>query len=88
MTKRMSYEEQQELNIVIVGNPETVTRKLAKVITELNPGNLHISGNEGAMAHKDAMRSIELLGKEVIPALHEIKLQPYEEAGASAVSHR
>jgi hypothetical protein len=40
------------------------------------------------MAHKDAMRSIELLGKEVIPALHEIKLQPYEEAGASAVSHR
>jgi len=24
------------------------------------------------------MRSIELMGKEVIPALHEIKLQPYE----------
>jgi hypothetical protein len=24
------------------------------------------------------MRSIELLGKEVIPVLHEIKLQPYE----------
>ena len=30
----------------------------------------------------------ELLGKEVIPALHEIKLQPYEEAGTSSVSHR
>src|SRR5712671_6916928 len=88
VTKRMSYEEQQELNIVIVGSPETVTRKLTKVITELNPGYLHIYGNEGAMAHKDAMRSIELLGTEVIPALHEIKLQPYEEAGASAVSHR
>jgi len=24
------------------------------------------------------MRSIELMGKEVIPALHEIKLKPYE----------
>ena len=84
----MSYEEQQELNIVIAGNPETVTRKLTKVITELNPGYLHIYGNEGPMAHKDAMRSIELLGKEVIPALHEIKLQPYEEAGTSSVSHR
>ena len=88
VTKRMSYEEQQELNIVIVGNPETVTRKLAKVITELNPGYLHIYGNEGPMGHKDVMRSIELLGKEVIPALHEIKLQPYEEAGTGAVSHR
>jgi len=88
VTKRMSYEEQQELNIVIVGNPETVTRKLTKVITELNPGYLHIYGNEGPMAHKDAMRSIELLGKEVIPALHEIKLQPYEEAGAGSVSRR
>jgi hypothetical protein len=30
------------------------------------------------MSHEDSMRSIELLGKEVIPALHEIKLQPYE----------
>ena len=88
MTKRMSYEEQQEINIVIVGNPETVTRKLAKVITELNPGYLHIYGNEGPMAHKDVMRSIELLGKEVIPALHEIKLQPYEEAGVGSASRK
>jgi hypothetical protein len=30
------------------------------------------------MAHEDVMRSIELLGKEVIPRLHEIELQPYE----------
>ena len=70
--------EQQDLNIVIVGSPETVTSKLTKVIAELNPGYLLIYGNEGPMAHKDMARSIELLGKEVIPALHEIKLQPYE----------
>jgi hypothetical protein len=25
------------------------------------------------------MRSIELLGKEVIPALHEVKLRPYDD---------
>jgi hypothetical protein len=30
------------------------------------------------MPHKDVMHSIELFGKEVIPALHEVKLQPYE----------
>ena len=34
--------------------------------------------HEGPMPHKDVMRSIELFGKEVIPALHEITLQPYD----------
>ena len=76
--KRMSYEELQEVNNVIVGSPETVVRKLSMIIERLNPGYLHIYGNEGDMAHSDVMRSIELLGKEVIPALHEIQLQPYE----------
>ena len=42
-------------------------------------------GNEGGMAHKDVMRSIELLGKEVIPALHEVKLQPYESKGRAGL---
>ena len=30
-----------------------------------------IYGNEGNMAHEDVMRSIELLGTKVIPALKE-----------------
>jgi hypothetical protein len=34
--------------------------------------------NEGPMPHKDVMRSIELFGKEVMPALHEITRQPYD----------
>jgi hypothetical protein len=29
------------------------------------------------MPHKAVMRSIELLGKEVIPALHEMRLPEY-----------
>ena len=74
----MTYEQLQEVNNIVVGSPETVTRKLTEVIKQLSPGYLHLYGNEGAMAHKDVMRSIELLGNEVIPALHEIKLQPYE----------
>ena len=73
-----TYEELQEIGAVIVGSPETVTRKLTAVLEHLNPGYLHIYGSDGPMAHKDVMRSIELLGKEVIPALHEIQLQPYE----------
>ncbi len=76
--RRMTYEQLQEVNNLIIGSPETVIRKLTMIIERLNPGYLHIYGNEGDMAHEDVMRSIELLGKEVIPALHEIKLQPYE----------
>ena len=73
-----SYEDLQRVNNIIVGSPETVTRKLTEVIERLSPGYLHIYGNEGAMDYKHVMRSIELLGKEVIPALHEVPLQPYE----------
>ncbi len=74
----MSNEQLQQVNNIIVGNPDTVTRKLTEVIERLSPGYLHIYGNEGAMDYKGVTRSIELLGKEVIPALHEVKLQPYE----------
>ncbi len=76
--RRMTYQELQDVDNVIVGSPDTVTRKLSNIIERLNPGYLHIYGNEGDMAHPDVLRSIELLGTEVIPALHEIQLQPYE----------
>ena len=75
---KMSYEELQAVDNVIVGSPDTVAKKLTSIIKYLNPGYLHIYGNEGNMAHQDVMRSVELLGKEVIPALHEIQLRPYE----------
>ena len=76
--RRMTYQELQDVDNVIVGSPDTVTRKLRNIIERLNPGYLHIYGNEGDMNHADVMRSVELLGQEVIPALHEIQLQPYE----------
>ena len=76
--QRLSYAQLQEIDFYVLGNPATVTRKLRQLIERLNPGYLLIYGNEGDMAHKDVMRSIELLGKEVIPALHAIKLHPYE----------
>jgi len=70
--KRMSYEELQGVHNIVVGSPDTVTKKLKYVLERLNPGYLHIYGNEGPMPHVDVMRSIELLGKEVIPALKEL----------------
>ena len=76
--QKLDYDQLRGLNNIIVGTPDTVIEKLTEVLEFLHPGYLHIYGNEGAMPHKDVMRSIELLGKEVIPALHEIQLQPYE----------
>ena len=77
--RMMTYEELQEANNIIVGSPDTVREKLSMIIERLNPGYLHIYGNEGAMDHEDVMRSIELIGREVIPALHEIPLVDHYE---------
>ena len=73
----MNYDELRTVNNIIVGSPDTVIKKLTEIIEHLNPGYLHIYGNEGPMPHKGVMRSIELFGREVIPALHEMTLQPY-----------
>ena len=78
MGQAQSYENQQEARIVIVGTPDSVIEKLKYVVENLSPGYMLIYGNEGPMKHEDSMRSIELLGKEVIPALKEIKLRPYD----------
>ena len=48
------------------------------MVSSVAPGYLICYGNEGDMPYEDVMRSIELIGKEVIPALHEAKLRPYE----------
>ena len=74
----MGYERLQELNAIIVGSPETVTKKLRNTVERLSPGYLILIGSDGSIPHKDIMRSIDLFGREVIPALHEVKLQPYE----------
>lgn len=69
MGKRMSYEELQEAHNIVVGSPETVIKKLRYVRQDLDPGYILVYGNEGNMKHEDVMRSIELFGTKVIPAL-------------------
>jgi alkanesulfonate monooxygenase SsuD/methylene tetrahydromethanopterin reductase-like flavin-dependent oxidoreductase (luciferase family) len=74
----MSYEELQEAGSIVVGSPDTVIKGLKKTLESVSPGCLICYGNEGDMPHEDVMRSIELIGKEVIPALHEVQLKPYD----------
>jgi alkanesulfonate monooxygenase SsuD/methylene tetrahydromethanopterin reductase-like flavin-dependent oxidoreductase (luciferase family) len=71
MGRRMTYEELQDAHNIIVGSPETVIKKMRYIKESLDPGYMLIYGNEGNMAHEDVMRSIELFGTRVIPALKE-----------------
>ena len=69
---RLSYQELQDAYNMIIGSPETVIKKLRHVKESLDPGYMLFYGNEGAMPHESVMRSIELLGTKVIPAMKEI----------------
>ena len=69
--QKMSYQELQDDYRIIVGTPDTVIEKLLHIKDQLGIGSLMLEAQCGAMSHQATMRSIELLGKEVIPALKE-----------------
>ncbi len=69
--QKMSYQELQDDYRIIVGTPDTVTEKLLHIKRQLGIGSLMLEAQCGAMSHRATMRSIELLGSEVIPALKE-----------------
>jgi len=75
--QRMTYEGLQEVGALVVGSPDTVIQKLTTTITQLSPGYLILIGSDGNIPHKAVMRSLMLLGQEVLPALHVVALHPY-----------
>ena len=38
----------------------------------LRPGSIFLWDGDGSMSHDDAMRSLRLMGEEVLPAIREI----------------
>jgi len=56
---------------IITGTPDTVIKKLKSIIDLIDPGYIVLWGREGPMSHKVAMRSIDLMTQEVIPAIKE-----------------
>jgi len=67
-----SYEEQVEGYSIVSGTPKTVIPKIRHVLEELRPGSVFFWDGDGAMTHDDQMRSLRLMGEEVIPAVREI----------------
>ena len=66
------YEEQLEDYSIITGTPDTVIPKIRHVLEYIRPGTIFFWDGDGAMTHEDQMRSLRLMGQEVIPAVREI----------------
>jgi len=65
----MSYEELVAGHFIIAGTPDEVADRFALVQRELGIGHLLLEAQESKMDHPTTMRSIELMGAKVIPAV-------------------
>ena len=65
----LSYQELQDSFHLVVGSPDTVIEKLGYIKEELGIGALLLEAQGGPLSHEDTMRSLKLLGEEVIPAI-------------------
>jgi alkanesulfonate monooxygenase SsuD/methylene tetrahydromethanopterin reductase-like flavin-dependent oxidoreductase (luciferase family) len=66
-----SYEAAIRAGLIVTGSPGTIIQKFKHIIDRTDPGYLTFWAREGKKPHEATMRGIELLGKEVIPALRE-----------------
>ena len=67
-----SYEDQIDRMSIISGTPKTVIPKVKQVLETLRPGTIFFWDGDGAMDHNDSMRSLRLMGEEVIPAVRDM----------------
>jgi alkanesulfonate monooxygenase SsuD/methylene tetrahydromethanopterin reductase-like flavin-dependent oxidoreductase (luciferase family) len=71
-TNRRPYEDQVNDYTIISGTPKTILPKIRHVLEYLRPGCVFFWDGDGAMTHEDQMRSLRLMGEEVIPAVREM----------------
>ena len=66
-----AYKEAQDNYQLVLGTPDQVIEKLRYVRDLLGLGHMCLWAHDGHMTHDDTVRCIELLGKEVLPALRD-----------------
>jgi alkanesulfonate monooxygenase SsuD/methylene tetrahydromethanopterin reductase-like flavin-dependent oxidoreductase (luciferase family) len=66
-----AYQEAQDNYQLILGTPDTVIQKMRHVRDLLGIGHMCMWAHDGHIGHEDTVRCIELMGKEVLPALRE-----------------
>ena len=65
----LTYEDAHATYQIVSGNPDTVVKKLQHIIDLVDPGYMTFWGREGLMSHAAAIRSIDLMTREIIPAI-------------------
>ena len=73
----LDYEEAHATHQIVTGNPATIIEKLKHIVDIVDPAYLVLWGREGPMKHDVAMRCIDLLSQEVIPAIKEYVPERY-----------
>jgi hypothetical protein len=71
-TNRRPCEDLVQDYSIISGTPKTILPKIRHVLEYLHPGSVFFWDGDGAMTHEDQMRSLRLMGAEVIPAVQEM----------------
>ena len=66
-----SYEEQTERMSIVCGTPASVLPRIKHVMEFLRPGSIIFWDGDGAMSHEDSMRSLRLMGEEILPAVRD-----------------
>jgi alkanesulfonate monooxygenase SsuD/methylene tetrahydromethanopterin reductase-like flavin-dependent oxidoreductase (luciferase family) len=66
-----SFKDQRAKRGIIAGTPKSVLQQLRAALENVRPGIIMIWDGDGAMTHDDTMRSLRLMGSEVLPALRE-----------------
>lgn len=70
--RKVTYDHQLRDYTIITGTPKTVLPKIRHVLEYLRPGTICFWDGDGDMSHEDAMRSLRLMGSEIIPAVREM----------------
>ncbi|MGE3272820.1 MAG: LLM class flavin-dependent oxidoreductase [Chloroflexota bacterium] len=65
----MTFEEKVQNDLIVAGTPEYLVERFEHFRRELGIGHLLLQGHESTMDSPTTLRSIELIGKKVIPAL-------------------
>ncbi len=65
------YEKVQDNMQIVVGSPETCAQKIKDILSVIRPGVFTCFAVQGNVSDKDRLRSVELLGKEVLPDIRK-----------------
>jgi alkanesulfonate monooxygenase SsuD/methylene tetrahydromethanopterin reductase-like flavin-dependent oxidoreductase (luciferase family) len=82
----LSVQERIDLGYLFCGTPDTVFQQLCRSQAAIGNGVLELGFQTNRLPHKQAMQSLELFGREVLPRLQELRVESPEARVVSRAS--